>query len=330
MVKTIRNRREFPLRIENIHTREIAAPEQTVGPILDTLASPADRIWPIERWPNDPIAFDRPLGVGANGGHGPIRYSVVAYQPGRLVEFEFAPGVGFRGRHRLEIEPAGKDRALVRHVLDVELEGVYRLVRPAFLGIHDALVEDLLDKAELAATGRLEQPARWPRWLRFVNSIEVALRPRRGRLAALAVPGALLALGAIHAAWALGWRWPGGDDAAFAERVVGNGAELPSALATWAVSAALVAAAAVVHQAANGAGGRVRLAAWGVAAAFTARGLLFIPIDLAGGIEGPYDPLDLAIYSPLSLTIGLGAAWLLRSGQAGGAVKAAEERVCVT
>jgi Protein of unknown function (DUF3995) len=312
------------LRIENIHTREISAPAQTVGSILDTLAGPDDRIWPIERWPNDPIAFDRPLGVGAHGGHGPIRYSVVAYQPGRLVEFEFEPGLGLRGRHRLEIEPGGNNRALLRHVLDVEVEGVYRLLRQAFLGLHDALVEDLLDKAELAATGRLEQPARWPRWLRFVNSIEVALRPRRGRLAALAVPGALLALGAIHSAWALGWRWPGGDDAAFAERVVGNGAELPPTWATWAVSAALVAAAAVVHRAANGAGGRVRVAAWGVAAAFTARGLLYIPIDLAGGVEGPYEPLDLAIYSPLSLTIGLGAAWLLLSDQAAGAVKTAE------
>jgi hypothetical protein len=245
-------------------------------------------------------------------------------QPGRLVEFEFEPGFGLRGGHRLEVEPAGTDRALLRHVLDVEVEGMYRLLRRAFLGMHDALVEDLLDKAELAATERLEQPARWPRWLRFVNSVEVALRPRRGRFAAIAVPGALLALGAIHSAWALGWRWPGGDDAAFAERVVGNGAELPSTGATWAVAAALVAAAGVVHRAADGARGRIRMAAWGVAATFTARGLLYIPIDLACGVDAPYEPLDLAIYSPISLTIGLGTAWLLRSGKAAGAVKAAE------
>ena len=302
------------MRIENVHSREVPASAPTVGAILDTLAGPHDRIWPIERWPNDPIAFDRPLGVGAHGGHGPIRYSVVAYRPGRLVEFEFEPGSGLRGRHRLEVEPTGADRALLRHVLDVEVEGVYRVLRRAFLGMHDALVEDLLDKAELAAAGHLEQPARWPRWLRLVNSIEGALRPRRGRLVALAVPGALLALGAIHSAWALGWRRPGGDDAAFAERVVGNGAELPPTWATWAVSAALVAAAAVVHRAANGADGRVRMAAWGVAATFTARGLVYIPIDLAGGVDGPYEPLDLAIYSPLALAIGVSTAWLLRDG----------------
>lgn len=41
----------------------------------------------------------------------------------------------------------------------------------------DALVEDLLDRAELTATGRLARPARWPRWLPLANRIEVALRP---------------------------------------------------------------------------------------------------------------------------------------------------------
>jgi uncharacterized protein DUF3995/polyketide cyclase/dehydrase/lipid transport protein len=310
------------MRIESIHTRELPAPVEELGRILDTLAGPDDRIWPIERWPNDPIGFDRPLGVGAMGGHGPIRYTVVAYEPGRRIAFEFEAGSGLRGHHRFEVEPVGSDGARMRHVLDVEADGIYRLLRPVFLAIHDALVEDLLDKAELAATGRLARAAQWPRWLRLANRIEVALRPRRGRLAAVAVPGALVALGGIHAAWALGWRWPGGDDAAFAERVVGNGAELPPTWATWAVAAALVAAGAVVHRAAHAAGGRARLAAWGVAAVFTARGLLYIPIDLAGGVEGPYEPLDLAIYSPTALAIGLGTAWLLRNSPAAGTAPA--------
>jgi hypothetical protein len=310
------------MRIESIHTRELPVPVEELGEILDTLAGPDDKIWPIERWPNDPIGFDRPLGVGARGGHGGIPYTVVAYEPGRRIAFEFEPGSGLRGHHRFEIDPVGSDRARMRHVLDVEADGVYRLVRPVFLAMHDALVEDLLDKAELAATGRLARAARWPRWLRLANRIEVALRPRRGRLAAIAVPGALVALGGIHAAWALGWRWPGGDDAAFAERVVGNGAELPPVWATWTVAAAMVAAGVVVHRARHGAGGRARTAAWGVAAIFTARGLLFIPIDLAGGVERPYDPLDLAIYSPTALAIGLGTAWLLRNSPAAGTAPA--------
>jgi hypothetical protein len=299
------------MRIESIHARELPVSAEQLGEIVDTLGGPEDKIWPIERWPNDPIGFDRPLGVGARGGHGPIRYTVAAYEPGRQIVFEFDPGTGLRGVHLIVVEPVGDRGARLRHVLEAELGGIYRFLRPVFLGIHDALVEDLLDKAEMAATGRVARPARWPRWLRAANRIEVAPRPRRGRLAALAVPGALTALAGLHAAWALGWRWPGGDDAAFAERVVGNGAELPPVWATWAVAAALAGSAVVVRRAANGARGRVRVAAWAVAATFTARGLLLIPIDLVGGVEGPYEPLDLAIYSPTALAIGLGTAWLL-------------------
>jgi hypothetical protein len=165
------------MRIESIHTRELPVPVQELGQILDTLAGRDDKIWPIERWPNDPIGFDRPLGIGAKGGHGPIRYTVTAYEPGRSITFEFDPGSGLQGHHGFEVEPAGSGRARMRHVLDVEVGGIYRLLRPVFLAMHDALVEDLLDNAELATTARIARPARWPRWLQLANRIEVALRP---------------------------------------------------------------------------------------------------------------------------------------------------------
>jgi Polyketide cyclase / dehydrase and lipid transport len=161
--------------IESVHARELPVPVDTLGRLLDDLAGPCDRLWPNARWPHDPIEFDRPLGVGASGGHGPIRYTVVAYQPGRRIVFEFHPGSGLRGHHRLEVEPSGGG-ARMRHVLETEVEGIHRLLRPVLLAMHDALVEDLLDNAELAATGRLERAARWPRWLRLANRIEVALR----------------------------------------------------------------------------------------------------------------------------------------------------------
>ena len=54
-------------------------------------------------------------------------------------------------------------------------------------------------------------------------------RPR----GAAAVPTALTGLAALHAAWALGWRWPGGSDRELAERVVGPGAELPQPEMIW-------------------------------------------------------------------------------------------------
>ena len=49
-----------------------------------------------------------------------------------------------------------------------------------------------------------------------------------------------------------------------------------------------------------------------------ARGLLYIPIDLANGLDGSYDRLDLAIYSPLCLALGAGTAWLLTRGSGDG------------
>ena len=47
---------------------------------------------------------------------------------------------------------------------------------------HRALVEDLLDRAELATTGRVAAPARWPRSVRVFNAIEAWVARRLGAL----------------------------------------------------------------------------------------------------------------------------------------------------
>src|SRR5688572_12858826 len=88
-----------------------------------------------------------------------------------------------------------------------------------------------------------------------------SIRLRRDPLASI-VPGTLVAIAALHAAWALGWRWPGGSDQALADHVVGHGAELPPDWLTGVVAAMLLTGAGVVRA---GAGGRLRLAAWAVA-----------------------------------------------------------------
>jgi hypothetical protein len=126
------------------------------------------------------------------------------------------------------------------------------------------------------------------------------------------VPGTLVAIAAVHAAWALGWRWPGGSDQALADHVVGHGARLPPDWLTALVAGTLVAGAAIVRAGAGGAGGRVRQAAWGVAGVLLARGAVYPPIDLAGGVNDTYARLDLAIYSPLCLALGAGTVRLLR------------------
>ena len=92
------------MKIHNVHERSLAAGADRVGALLDTLSSSRDALWPRGAWP--PMRFDGPLAEGANGGHGPIRYTVESYTPGRSVRFRFTGPRGFDGFHGFEVIPA--------------------------------------------------------------------------------------------------------------------------------------------------------------------------------------------------------------------------------
>lgn len=195
----------------NVHERVIEAPAASVGALLDRIASEADPLWPAPAWV--PMRFDRALGVGADGGHGPIRYVVSEYEPGRSVRFQFQPSTGFDGYHELTVEAAGPERCVMRHVLEGELRGWMRpLWHVAIRSLHDAVLEDLLDNAELAATGRPPaRPARWSLWVRLLRATEFPKAravpvPEAARLARAAF-GALDEL-ALADAWQT-TRYPG-------------------------------------------------------------------------------------------------------------------------
>jgi hypothetical protein len=94
------------------------------------------------------MRLDKPLGLGATGGHGPIRYSVVAYEPGKKVTFEFISPRGFVGKHWFEVLGHGASGTMLRHTIEMSLVGSARLSWPvAIRPLHDALVEDALTKA---------------------------------------------------------------------------------------------------------------------------------------------------------------------------------------
>jgi hypothetical protein len=176
--------------VHNVHERLVAAPVEEIGPLLDRAGGPDDVIWPSPAWP--PMVLDRPVAVGAAGGHGPIHYRVTAHEPGRSVEFAFDPDTGLRGTHRLTAEPAGPSATLVRHVLEGRLTGPARLSWP--LGIrwlHDAVLEDLLDRVERAAGTGPERPARWSPWVRLLQRASVP------RAREVAVPVTALLDGAL-------------------------------------------------------------------------------------------------------------------------------------
>ncbi|GGO58385.1 DUF2867 domain-containing protein [Streptomyces lasiicapitis] len=154
--------------VRNEHERVIEAPAAAVGALLDRLSAPDDPLFPTPAW--DAMIFDRPLAVGAVGGHGPVRYSVTEYEPGRRVRFDFtAPDNGF---HEISVEPLGERRCRLRHVLETEPRGMDRIVWPTVVRpLHDTIIEEVFDNAERVATGGCAHPVRWSRRVRLLNGL---------------------------------------------------------------------------------------------------------------------------------------------------------------
>jgi hypothetical protein len=176
--------------VRNVHERRVAAPVGELGPLLDRLGGPEDALWPSPAWA--PMVLDGPVAVGASGGHGEIRYRVVAHEPGRRVEFAFDLAIGVRGRHVFSIEPDGGSGSVLRHVAEGRLGWPMVLLWPlAVRWLHDALVEDLLDRAERAAGTGPAAPARWSPWVRLLRLFDTAdIRVRE--VPVLVPPGGLL------------------------------------------------------------------------------------------------------------------------------------------
>lgn len=162
--------------VHNTHERLLPAPAHEVGALLDRLGRPGDALWPAPEW--DPMVLDRPVGVGAAGGHGPIRYRVTRHEPGRSVEFAFEPGQGLDGTQSLSITADGPERSVLRYDADARLGGLMRLAWPlAVRWMHDAVLEDLLDRAEAAVGGR-PAPRSWSPWVRLLREFDgPAARP---------------------------------------------------------------------------------------------------------------------------------------------------------
>jgi hypothetical protein len=155
------------MKVVNVHQRLIHASPERVGALIDTLASPADALWPGRAWPR--MKFDRPLGVGAVGGHGPIRYVVEAYQPGQSIRFRFAGPRGFDGWHGFEVLDATPVFCVLEHRLEMKTRGPALLTWPlAVRHLHDACVEDALSQAQ-ASLDNAPKPAPWPKRVRLLH-----------------------------------------------------------------------------------------------------------------------------------------------------------------
>ena len=115
--------------IRNVHERVINASIEALGALLDGLGQKDDRLWPSRSWP--PMVLDRPLALGADGGHGVIRHILI-----------------------------GRNRGAMRLLFPAVVEP-----------LHDAVVEDLLDNAEREATGTVIRPAMWSPRVRVLRRL---------------------------------------------------------------------------------------------------------------------------------------------------------------
>lgn len=157
------------MKVLNIHERTIDQPVSRVSALFSSLATREDKVWPIEQWP--PMKFKDGLKEGAVGGHGPIRYKVIRYDPSSSVTFQFQKPTGFNGTHTLAFQEISDTSTLIMHAIDMRTSGLGTILW--ILGIrslHDALIEDAFDKVENQLT-QSHKKTRWNIWVRFLRTI---------------------------------------------------------------------------------------------------------------------------------------------------------------
>lgn len=154
--------------ITNIHARTLPISVEAAGSLIDSLASRNDKLWPKTMWP--PMRFDRPLGLDAVGGHGPIRYFVSSYEPGRSICFTFTAPKGFVGTHRYKLESLSSNSCRLTHLLLMNTTGLATLTWPlVFRPLHDALIEDSLTLAEEFAEVPNPPRSNWSPWVKCLR-----------------------------------------------------------------------------------------------------------------------------------------------------------------
>jgi hypothetical protein len=157
------------MKVTNVHTRIIAQPIAYIGKILSTLATKEDLIWPHEHWPK--MKFKNGLLLGEYGGHGPIRYVVTKYLPEACIEFAFVKPKGFNGIHKLELTELDKNRTELKHTISINTSGAGTFLwLIAIRSLHDALIEDALDKVENHFSNSSKK-VRWSLWVRMLRVI---------------------------------------------------------------------------------------------------------------------------------------------------------------
>ncbi|MFT3899354.1 MAG: SRPBCC family protein [Gordonia sp. (in: high G+C Gram-positive bacteria)] len=168
--------------VVNIHEREFPVAPAAVAELVASLSSADDRLWPVGAWPR--MRLHPGLVPGARGGHGPVRYRVERVDAGEVV-FRFTGPAGFDGWHGYSVQRLDNSTTILRHELRMRVHGWARVTWPtSFRPLHDALIEESLDKAA-RELGCPCTPYRRPPWTRLAYRLAEAAGVQRPRTAAV-------------------------------------------------------------------------------------------------------------------------------------------------
>ncbi|WP_420112635.1 DUF3995 domain-containing protein [Pseudactinotalea sp.] len=235
-----------PTGIRNVHEREVAATPAEVWELMSAFGTPADRVWPSDRWPA--LTLSDGVRVGSHGGHGPIRYRVEAVEDGAGLTFRFDPEAGISGAHAFTLAPTSIGTR-VMHTMLIDHPGT--AVATVIVPLHDALLEDLLDQLEALVAHRelrrrpLPLAVRARRAAVAASQAPPSVPSMRRRALAVATAATLGGIGALHLAWGFGATWPASTAEGLTRTVVGidDQSRAPGLLACAAVAGALGVAA---------------------------------------------------------------------------------------
>ncbi len=156
------------MKVINIHKRIIDQPHAEIAALFSTLATKNDMMLATHKWP--PMILDKGLQVGSKGGHGPIRYFVTEFQPGRRITFQFDMA-GFNGFHRFDITPLDEHQTELTHLIDMETSGLATIKWAIGIRwLHDALIEDAMDRIENHFSDHKKR-TEWNIWVRFLRKV---------------------------------------------------------------------------------------------------------------------------------------------------------------
>ncbi|WP_452228358.1 MULTISPECIES: hypothetical protein [unclassified Lacinutrix] len=157
------------MRVINIHKRKVQESVEKVALLLDTLGTDEDQIWPVVNWPA--MRFKNGVEVGSKGGHGFIRYTIIALKEGESITFQFTKPDNFIGTHSLFLKAVSEKETEISHEITMRTASLKASVLWLFVirWLHDALLKEAFDNLE----NRFMEGKKIPKynfWVRFLRN----------------------------------------------------------------------------------------------------------------------------------------------------------------